>query len=152
MDLLTVTNCSQMQEEREPRLPKLFPDTGTPRAHRFPGKKVRLSHLTTCVPDHRVHHTLLAFITGIFTIVATCVSRCFFSAAGCTLGRRPHLTCLMDSSTSSSEETTLALMLCATCLSSSSFLCSTQTGLFVGTTGKSRGTHQRTPSLQQRKK
>ncbi|CAG00089.1 unnamed protein product [Tetraodon nigroviridis] len=40
VDLLTVTNCSQMQEEREPRLPKLFPDTGTPRAHRFPGKKV----------------------------------------------------------------------------------------------------------------
>lgn len=33
-----------MQEEREPRLPKLFPDTNTPRAHRFPGKKVSLRH------------------------------------------------------------------------------------------------------------
>ncbi|KAM3603595.1 uncharacterized protein V6R79_025633 [Siganus canaliculatus] len=40
VDLLTVTNCSGMQEEREPRLPKLFPDTNTPRAHRFPGKRV----------------------------------------------------------------------------------------------------------------
>lgn len=44
VDLLTVTNCSGMQEEREPRLPKLFPDTNTPRAHRFPGKRVSLSH------------------------------------------------------------------------------------------------------------
>lgn len=43
VDLLTVTNCSLMQEEREPRLPKLFPDTSTPRPHHFPGKKVRLS-------------------------------------------------------------------------------------------------------------
>ncbi|XP_056873745.1 cytosolic carboxypeptidase-like protein 5 isoform X3 [Takifugu flavidus] len=40
VDLLTVTNCSGMQEEREPRLPKLFPDASTPRAHCFPGKKV----------------------------------------------------------------------------------------------------------------
>uniref|UniRef100_UPI0037E94700 cytosolic carboxypeptidase-like protein 5 n=1 Tax=Semicossyphus pulcher TaxID=241346 RepID=UPI0037E94700 len=40
VDLLTVTNCSGMQEEREPRLPKLFPDTNTPRPHRFPGKRV----------------------------------------------------------------------------------------------------------------
>ncbi|TMS12762.1 hypothetical protein E3U43_017720 [Larimichthys crocea] len=40
VDLLTVTNCSGMQEEKEPRLPKLFPDTNTPRAHRFPGKRV----------------------------------------------------------------------------------------------------------------
>ncbi|XP_068610170.1 cytosolic carboxypeptidase-like protein 5 [Brachionichthys hirsutus] len=40
VDLLTVTNCSGMQEEREPRLPKLFPDTSTPRAHRFPGRRV----------------------------------------------------------------------------------------------------------------
>nr|XP_046228458.1 cytosolic carboxypeptidase-like protein 5 isoform X2 [Scatophagus argus] len=40
VDLLTVTNCSGMHEEREPRLPKLFPDTNTPRAHRFPGKRV----------------------------------------------------------------------------------------------------------------
>lgn len=41
VDLLTVTNCSGMQEEREPRLPKLFPDASTPRAHCFPGKKVQ---------------------------------------------------------------------------------------------------------------
>ena len=36
-----------MQEEREPRLPKLFPDTNTPRAHRFPGKRVSLGHTET---------------------------------------------------------------------------------------------------------
>lgn len=40
VDLLTVTNCSRMMEEREQRLPHLFPDTNTPRAHRFAGKKV----------------------------------------------------------------------------------------------------------------
>lgn len=40
VDLLTVTNCSGMAEEREPRLPHLFPDANTPRAHRFAGKKV----------------------------------------------------------------------------------------------------------------
>uniref|UniRef100_A0A672IR14 Cytosolic carboxypeptidase-like protein 5 n=1 Tax=Salarias fasciatus TaxID=181472 RepID=A0A672IR14_SALFA len=40
VDLLTVTNCSGMQEEREPRLPKLFPDANTPRPHRFAGKRV----------------------------------------------------------------------------------------------------------------
>ncbi|KAI3364514.1 hypothetical protein L3Q82_011301, partial [Scortum barcoo] len=40
VDLLTVTNCSGMQEEREPRLPELFPDTNTPRPHRFSGKRV----------------------------------------------------------------------------------------------------------------
>uniref|UniRef100_A0A665VW37 Cytosolic carboxypeptidase-like protein 5 n=1 Tax=Echeneis naucrates TaxID=173247 RepID=A0A665VW37_ECHNA len=40
VDLLTVTNCSGMQEEREPRLPKLFPDNNTPRPHRFSSKRV----------------------------------------------------------------------------------------------------------------
>ncbi|XP_075904541.1 cytosolic carboxypeptidase-like protein 5 isoform X4 [Nelusetta ayraudi] len=40
VDLLTVTNCNGMQEEREPRLAKLFPDADAPRAHRFIGKKV----------------------------------------------------------------------------------------------------------------
>ncbi|KAM9840291.1 cytosolic carboxypeptidase-like protein 5 [Aulostomus maculatus] len=40
VDLLTVTNCIGMQEEREPRLPKLFPDTNTPRPHRFSNKRV----------------------------------------------------------------------------------------------------------------
>ncbi|KAM3860913.1 cytosolic carboxypeptidase-like protein 5 [Diretmus argenteus] len=40
VDLLTVTNCKGMQEEREPRLPKLFPNTATPRPHRFSGKRV----------------------------------------------------------------------------------------------------------------
>ncbi|XP_022050858.2 cytosolic carboxypeptidase-like protein 5 isoform X1 [Acanthochromis polyacanthus] len=40
VDLLTVTNCSGMQEEREARLPKLFPDTNTPRPHRFSSKRV----------------------------------------------------------------------------------------------------------------
>ncbi|XP_034383981.1 cytosolic carboxypeptidase-like protein 5 isoform X2 [Cyclopterus lumpus] len=40
VDLITVTNCNGMQEEREPRLPKLFPDTNTPRSHRFSSKRV----------------------------------------------------------------------------------------------------------------
>ncbi|KAM4528851.1 cytosolic carboxypeptidase-like protein 5 isoform 2-T2 [Fundulus diaphanus] len=40
VDLLTVTNCRGMQDEREARLPKLFPDTNTPRPHRFPDKRV----------------------------------------------------------------------------------------------------------------
>ncbi|XP_078029806.1 cytosolic carboxypeptidase-like protein 5 isoform X2 [Epinephelus lanceolatus] len=40
VDLLTVTNCNGMEEEREPRLPKLFPDTNNPRPHRFSSKRV----------------------------------------------------------------------------------------------------------------
>ncbi|XP_075939638.1 cytosolic carboxypeptidase-like protein 5 isoform X2 [Anarhichas minor] len=40
VDLITVTNCNGMQEEREPRLPKLFPDINTPRPHRFSSKRV----------------------------------------------------------------------------------------------------------------
>nr|XP_040016197.1 cytosolic carboxypeptidase-like protein 5 isoform X2 [Gasterosteus aculeatus aculeatus] len=40
VDLITVTNCNRMHEERETRLPKLFPDGNTPRPHRFPGKRV----------------------------------------------------------------------------------------------------------------
>ncbi|XP_046729189.1 cytosolic carboxypeptidase-like protein 5 isoform X2 [Silurus meridionalis] len=40
VDLLTVTSCHGMLEEREPRLEKLFPDHGTPRPHRFAGKRV----------------------------------------------------------------------------------------------------------------
>ncbi|XP_045577212.1 cytosolic carboxypeptidase-like protein 5 isoform X2 [Salmo salar] len=40
VDLLTVTSCLGMQEEREHRLDKLFPDTETPRPHRFAGKQV----------------------------------------------------------------------------------------------------------------
>uniref|UniRef100_A0A8B9IBV7 Cytosolic carboxypeptidase-like protein 5 n=1 Tax=Anser brachyrhynchus TaxID=132585 RepID=A0A8B9IBV7_9AVES len=40
VDLLTVTSCHGMQEEREPRLDKLFPDTATPRPRRFAGKRV----------------------------------------------------------------------------------------------------------------
>nr|XP_057927149.1 cytosolic carboxypeptidase-like protein 5 isoform X2 [Doryrhamphus excisus] len=40
VDLLTVTNCSGMQDEREPRLPQLFPDADTQRPHRFADKKV----------------------------------------------------------------------------------------------------------------
>lgn len=63
VDLLTVTNCSGMQEEREPRLPKLFPDASTPRAHRFPGKKAKL-----CVSFN--HNTfIIAFITIIVPTV-----------------------------------------------------------------------------------
>ncbi|XP_061900900.1 cytosolic carboxypeptidase-like protein 5 isoform X2 [Entelurus aequoreus] len=40
VDLLTVTNCSGMQDEREPRLPQLFPDADSPRPHHFAEKKV----------------------------------------------------------------------------------------------------------------
>ncbi|NXS94699.1 CBPC5 protein, partial [Jacana jacana] len=40
VDLLTVTSCHGMLEKREPRLDKLFPDTSTPRPHRFAGKRV----------------------------------------------------------------------------------------------------------------
>ncbi|XP_076861576.1 cytosolic carboxypeptidase-like protein 5 isoform X2 [Brachyhypopomus gauderio] len=40
VDLLTVTSCHGMLEEREPRLDKLFPDHSTPRPHRFTGKQV----------------------------------------------------------------------------------------------------------------
>nr|XP_015203938.1 PREDICTED: cytosolic carboxypeptidase-like protein 5 isoform X2 [Lepisosteus oculatus] len=40
VDLLTVTSCHGMMEEREPRLEKLFPDNRTLRPHRFMGKKV----------------------------------------------------------------------------------------------------------------
>lgn len=40
VDLLTITSCHGMLEEREPRLEKLFPDKNTPRPHRFVGKRV----------------------------------------------------------------------------------------------------------------
>lgn len=41
VDLLTITSCHGMQEKREPRLDKLFPDTSTPRPRCFTGKRVR---------------------------------------------------------------------------------------------------------------
>ncbi|XP_054845280.1 cytosolic carboxypeptidase-like protein 5 isoform X2 [Eublepharis macularius] len=40
VDLLTITSCHGMQEEREARLEKLFPDKNTPRPHHFVGKRV----------------------------------------------------------------------------------------------------------------
>ncbi|XP_030410886.1 cytosolic carboxypeptidase-like protein 5 isoform X2 [Gopherus evgoodei] len=40
VDLLTVTSCHGMREEREPRLDNLFPDEATPRPHCFAGKRV----------------------------------------------------------------------------------------------------------------
>ncbi|XP_077186533.1 cytosolic carboxypeptidase-like protein 5 isoform X3 [Paroedura picta] len=40
VDLLTITSCHGMLEEREARLEKLFPDMNTPRPHRFVGKRV----------------------------------------------------------------------------------------------------------------
>ncbi|NXP67036.1 CBPC5 protein, partial [Chloropsis cyanopogon] len=40
VDLLTITSCHGMQEKREPRLDKLFPDTSTPRPRCFTGKRV----------------------------------------------------------------------------------------------------------------
>lgn len=40
VDLLTITSCHGLREDREPRLEQLFPDTSTPRPFRFTGKKV----------------------------------------------------------------------------------------------------------------
>ncbi|KAE8585506.1 hypothetical protein XENTR_v10021333 [Xenopus tropicalis] len=40
VDLLTISSCHGMTEEREPRLDKLFPDRSTPRPYRFTGKRV----------------------------------------------------------------------------------------------------------------
>ncbi|MEE6473497.1 hypothetical protein FKM82_010050 [Ascaphus truei] len=40
VDLLTISSCHGMMEEREPRLEKLFPDRSTPRPYRFTGKRV----------------------------------------------------------------------------------------------------------------
>lgn len=114
VDLLTVTNCSGMQEEREPRLPKLFPDTNTPRAHRFPGKKVSLSHtqkhnqyslsenLTTTRQAKADVESLINYKTVMLTLgpcVSACVCRYFSSAVEFILGRLPHPLCLTVSST-----------------------------------------------------
>ncbi|XP_016358843.1 cytosolic carboxypeptidase-like protein 5 isoform X1 [Sinocyclocheilus anshuiensis] len=40
VDLITVSSCHGLLEEREPRLERLFPDLGTPRPHGFSGKRV----------------------------------------------------------------------------------------------------------------
>ncbi|XP_061098464.1 cytosolic carboxypeptidase-like protein 5 isoform X2 [Conger conger] len=40
VDLITITSCHGMMEEREPRLDKLFPESHNPRPHRFAGKRV----------------------------------------------------------------------------------------------------------------
>lgn len=40
VDLITVSSCHGLLEEREPRLDRLFPDLSTPRPHRFTGKRV----------------------------------------------------------------------------------------------------------------
>lgn len=40
VDLITVSSCHGLLEEREPRLDKLFPDLSTARSHRFTGKRV----------------------------------------------------------------------------------------------------------------
>ncbi|KAJ8355491.1 hypothetical protein SKAU_G00182850 [Synaphobranchus kaupii] len=40
VDLITITSCHGMMDEREPRLDKLFPESHTPRPHRFAGKRV----------------------------------------------------------------------------------------------------------------
>ncbi|KAF4114998.1 hypothetical protein G5714_005221 [Onychostoma macrolepis] len=40
VDLITVSSCHGLLEEREPRLERLFPDLGTPRPHCFSGKRV----------------------------------------------------------------------------------------------------------------
>ncbi|CAO2604095.1 Cytosolic carboxypeptidase-like protein 5 [Lemmus lemmus] len=40
VDLLTVTSCHGLREDREPRLEQLFPDLSTPRPFRFTGKRI----------------------------------------------------------------------------------------------------------------
>nr|XP_055233586.1 cytosolic carboxypeptidase-like protein 5 isoform X2 [Gorilla gorilla gorilla] len=40
VDLLTITSCHGLREDREPRLEQLFPDTSTPRPFRFAGKRI----------------------------------------------------------------------------------------------------------------
>ncbi|XP_077008491.1 cytosolic carboxypeptidase-like protein 5 isoform X3 [Tamandua tetradactyla] len=40
VDLLTVSSCHGLREDREPRLEQLFPDTSTPRPFRFIGKRI----------------------------------------------------------------------------------------------------------------
>ncbi|KAM4867729.1 cytosolic carboxypeptidase-like protein 5 isoform 1-T1 [Thomomys bottae] len=40
VDLLTISSCHGLQEDREPRLEQLFPDTSTPRPFCFTGKRI----------------------------------------------------------------------------------------------------------------
>ncbi|XP_056604967.1 cytosolic carboxypeptidase-like protein 5 isoform X1 [Triplophysa dalaica] len=40
VDLITVSSCHGLLEEREPRLDRLFPDLSSPRPHRFTSKRV----------------------------------------------------------------------------------------------------------------
>uniref|UniRef100_A0A8D1GIT4 Cytosolic carboxypeptidase-like protein 5 n=1 Tax=Sus scrofa TaxID=9823 RepID=A0A8D1GIT4_PIG len=40
VDLLTISSCHGIREDREPRLEQLFPDSGTPRPFRFTGKRI----------------------------------------------------------------------------------------------------------------
>lgn len=40
VDLLTITSCHGLREDREPRLEQLFPDASTPRPFRFTGKRI----------------------------------------------------------------------------------------------------------------
>ncbi|XP_066273376.1 cytosolic carboxypeptidase-like protein 5 isoform X3 [Branchiostoma lanceolatum] len=40
IDLITITSCHGMLDEREPRLEKLFPEKDEPRPHKFKGKRV----------------------------------------------------------------------------------------------------------------
>lgn len=47
VDLITVSSCDGMVDECEARLTGLFPDASTPRAKKFPGKKV--STLQICL-------------------------------------------------------------------------------------------------------
>lgn len=65
MDLLTITSCKGMTEERETRLDKLFPDLDTPRAHKFKGKKVR--HL--CSKFWLIRNIFLFFFVMPFLII-----------------------------------------------------------------------------------
>lgn len=60
VDLITVSSCDGMTDECESRLPGLFPDTDTPRAKRFPGKKVRTlkySEVCNVVQNCAIHST-----------------------------------------------------------------------------------------------
>jgi hypothetical protein len=52
IDLITVSSYEGISEEREPRLPALFPDDNHVRARKFPEKKVNKA---TNLLDHAIY-------------------------------------------------------------------------------------------------
>ena len=76
VDLLTVTNCQGMHEEREPRLPHLFPDASTPRPHRFPGKRVTLSYRQALFCVVGIARGVIFMEVCVWVCVCVCVCLC----------------------------------------------------------------------------